>query len=91
MANDLSPEELNALHEQEATQSKEMIVVEMKTSLFKEILHAHWLKVGVDYHVKEVVLKDDFFKDDNKHKELKKESVKAYKRLKEYEHNARYK
>ena len=97
MENDLSSEELNALHEQEATQSKEIIVVEMKTSFFKEILHAHWmcndemLKVGVDYYIKEVVLKDDFFKDDNKHKELKKESVKAYKRLKEYEHNARYK
>ena len=66
----------------------------MKTSLFKEILHAHWmcndemLKVGVAYYIKEVVLKDDFFKDDNKHKELKKEFVKAYKRLKEYEHNA---
>jgi hypothetical protein len=93
MENDLTSE-----HEQEAT-SREIIIVELNRNLFEELVK-EWnrishpelkLKVSTDYTIKEVVVKDDFFKDDEKYKELKKESVKAYKRLKEYEFNARHK
>lgn len=38
---------------------------------------------------KEVSFKDDFFKGDETHEILKKASLKAYKKLKEYEFNKR--
>lgn len=40
--------------------------------------------------LKEVIIKDDFFDNDERHKALKKESRKAYTSLKEYEFNKRY-
>lgn len=39
--------------------------------------------------IKEVSIVDDFFQGDVIHNQLKKESIKAYKRLKEYEFNKR--
>jgi hypothetical protein len=43
-----------------------------------------------DFEVKIIDVKDDFFKDDERHKELSKASHKAYKQLKEYEFNVRH-
>ena len=41
--------------------------------------------------IKEVLIVDDFFQGDLIHNQLKNESIKAYKRLKEYEFNKRNK
>ena len=41
------------------------------------------------YEVKEVKVKDDFFKDDTVHYQLQSASIKAYKALKEYEFKKR--
>lgn len=43
-----------------------------------------------DFEVKTIEIKDDYFKDDETHKILTKESLKAFKRLKEYEFCKRY-
>lgn len=46
---------------------------------------------GVKYEIKEVVIEDDLFKDDEIYNDLKRKSIKAYKELKEYEYNKRNK
>lgn len=46
---------------------------------------------GMDYKIKEIEIKDDFFKDDVIHSELKKKSTEAYKQMKVYEFNKRNK
>ena len=42
------------------------------------------------HELREVIIKDNFFENDERHAELKKASTKAYKQLKEYEFNKRY-
>ena len=42
------------------------------------------------FTLKSVDIKDDFFKHDEIHEKLQKESIKAYKKLKEYEFTKRH-
>lgn len=42
------------------------------------------------YEIKDVTITDDFFKNDYLHENLKRTSIKAYKDLREYEHNKRH-
>lgn len=73
----------------------EKIVVEMDRERFSNLLF--WAneymdvnyKANEDYIIKEVKIEDDFFKDDATHKELKSQSNKAYKALKNYEFDKR--
>lgn len=44
-----------------------------------------------DYEVKSVDIKDGLFDNDQHYQKLKKDSIKAYKELKEYEFNVRNK
>jgi hypothetical protein len=67
----------------------EYVTIEISKSLLETLSHLHDLKIDVDYTLKTVEIKDDFFKDDTTHKELKKVSNKAYKHLKEYEFKRR--
>lgn len=47
---------------------------------------------SVKYEVKEVIIEEsDIFKNDEIHKKLQTDSIKAYKKLKEYEFNKRHK
>jgi hypothetical protein len=47
-------------------------------------------KYEATHEIKEVIINDDFFKDDVTHSELNRVSVKAYKDLKIYEFNKRH-
>ncbi len=66
------------------TEAQELITVELDKDLFERVVKSFGLTM-YDYNVKKVEIKDDFFKEDAKHKELKKQSNQAYKQLKEYE------
>lgn len=46
---------------------------------------------NVKYEIKEVVIEDDLFKDDEIYNDLKRKSIKAYKELMEYQFNKRHK
>ena len=68
----------------------EYVKIEMlrfKWDAIKEYLQ---LTPDVDYTIKEVTVKDDLFKDNETHAQLKKASIKAYKALKEFEFNHRH-
>jgi hypothetical protein len=65
----------------------ENVKIEIDKELFNELVKQGILTVD---SLKEVVIKDDFFKDDETHKELIKASHKAYKDLKIYEFNKRH-
>jgi hypothetical protein len=69
----------------------EYVTIEISKSLLETLSHLHDLKIDVDYTLKTVEIKDDFFKDDPTHKELKKASNESYKKLKLYEFNKRNK
>jgi len=43
-----------------------------------------------DFEVKSVTIKDDKFKNDERHKELRKAAYKASKELRDYEYNIRW-
>lgn len=45
---------------------------------------------GVKYDIKEVVIEDDLFKDDEIYNDLKRKSIKAYKELMEYQYRKRF-
>lgn len=45
--------------------------------------------LNVKYDLKEVIIEDDFLKDDAIYQKLKSDSIKAYRKLKEYEYNKR--
>ena len=45
---------------------------------------------GVKYEIKEVVIEDDLFKDDEIYNDLKRKSIKAYKELMEYQYRKRF-
>ena len=51
----------------------------------------HVRYIDIKYEIKEVVIEDDLFKDDEIYNNLKRKSIKAYKTLKEYEYNKRNK
>lgn len=42
---------------------------------------------GIKYELKEVIIEDDLFKDDDIYQKLKSDSIKAYKKMKEYSFN----
>jgi len=60
-----------------------IIITEKDFDIIKDQLEFHELR--------EVIIKDNFFEGDETHATLKKASTKAYKQLKEYEFNKRYK
>lgn len=68
----------------------EVVVVEMSRFKWESIKEYLQLTPDVDYKLKEVVVKDDLFKDNEAHAQLKKASIKAYKALKEFEFNHRH-
>lgn len=47
--------------------------------------------IDTKYEIKEVVIEDDLFKDDEIYNDLKRKSIKAYKELMEYQFNKRHK
>jgi len=49
----------------------------------------HVRYIDIKYEIKEVVIEDDLFKDDEIYNDLKRKSINAYKTLKEYEYNKR--
>lgn len=55
----------------------------------KEVFESLQLEPS-NYKVNRIEVKDDFFKDDEFHKQLKKDSDKLYKQLKEYEFKRRH-
>lgn len=65
----------------------EYVTIKITKDTFNEL---HAKKLIAWYEVKEVTVKDDFFKDDMVHKELTKQSLITYKRLKEYEFKKRH-
>lgn len=66
----------------------ESVSVKMSKEKFDLLFNSGLLE---DCEISKVEIKDDFFKDDTKHQELKKQSNQAYKTLKEYEFSKRNK
>lgn len=60
----------------------ESVSVKMSKEKFDLLFNSGLLE---DCEISKVEIKDDFFKDDKTHQELKKQSNQAYKTLKEYE------
>lgn len=70
----------------------ETIVVELKKDLFFDMLSEFSRVVQeTEYTIKEVKIKDDFFKDDKYHSKLKELANQSYKMLKQYEFDKRNK
>lgn len=68
----------------------EFITVEIESYKWEAIKAECYLTPEVDYKVKLVKIKDDFFKDDETYKKLKKSADKAYKDLEEYQFKKRH-
>jgi hypothetical protein len=68
----------------------EVVIIEMEKFKWDCLRNEFHLVNEVDFKLKEVKVKDDFFKDDPIHSELKKDSLKAYKQLMEYEFKHRH-
>lgn len=64
------------------------IVIKLDENKFKSLVLNGALE-GIKYEIKEVVIEDDLFKDDEIYNDLKRKSIKAYKDLKKYEFNKR--
>lgn len=75
---------------EDAEEPLELVTIELDKDLFERIVNAFGLTLE-DYKLKRIEVKDDFFKDDAVHYEMKKQSNNAYKRLKEYEFQQRNK
>jgi hypothetical protein len=58
----------------------------MPNELFEELYSIY----GTLLEIQKIEIKDNFFENDEKHKALKKISIKAYKHLKDYEYNKRF-
>ena len=74
----------------------EKITVEMPSGNWQTVLeemkaNGFYWSANEDYVVKKVEVIDDFFKDDPTYHTLKKQSIEAYKKLKEYEFKQRNK
>lgn len=68
----------------------EVVIIEMERFKWECLRNEFYLVNDVDFKLKEVVVKDDLFKDNETHAQLKKASIKAYKALKEFEFNHRH-
>jgi hypothetical protein len=68
----------------------EYVVVEMQKFHWDSLRAYHQLVNDIDYKLKEVKVKDNFFDNDPMHSELKKASLRAYKQLMEYEFKHRH-
>lgn len=68
----------------------EFVTVEIETFKWEAIKNECFLENEVDYKLKLVKVKDDFFKDDEQYKTLKKKADKAYKDLEEYQFKKRH-
>lgn len=67
------------------------VVIKLDQDKFNHMfVEGAFSKYDATPEIKEVIINDDFFKDDVTHSELKKASVKAYKDLKIYEFNKRH-
>lgn len=62
----------------------ELCTIVISKDLLQTLVDSEALSTD-DFEVKLIDVKDDFFKDDERHKALSKASHKAYKDLKEYE------
>lgn len=64
----------------------EFIVVKLLKDEFETLLNSD----AITYHeIKDVKVVDELFKDDERHRALKKEAVKAFKAVEEYEFKKR--
>lgn len=63
--------------------------IELDQDKFNSMLLNGALK-GVKYEIKEVVIEDDLFKDDEIYNDLKRKSINAYKELMEYQYRKRF-
>jgi len=68
----------------------EKITIEFNLDKWEAIRHYLELTNEVDFVVKSVKVKDDFFKGDDMHKALKLNADKAYKELQQYEFKKRH-
>ena len=75
----------------EDQEAMEYATITIPTFKWNSIVEYFKLHANIDYTIKAIEVKDDFFKDDAKHKELKNQSNKAFKELKKYEFNQRNK
>jgi hypothetical protein len=69
----------------------EFITVEIESYKWEALKNECFLENEIDYKVKIVKIKDDFFKDDDIYKVLKSRADKAYKELEEYQFKKRHK
>ena len=68
----------------------EYTTVEFKTDFWEKIRNHLQLTPDTDYTLKRIRIKDDLFKDDVIHKQLKDKANKAYKELETYSFNRRH-
>ena len=68
----------------------EKITIEFDLNKWEAIRNHCFLTNEVDYKIKDVIVVDEMFKNDNIHKAYKKASLKAYKDLKDYEFKTRH-
>lgn len=69
----------------------EYVLIEMEKFKWDAIRYDYQIINDIDFKLKEVKIKDDFFKDDTYRNEWKKKLDKEYKLLRKYEHEKRYK
>lgn len=65
------------------------IVIKLDENKFKSLV-LNGAFDNVKYEIKEVVIEDDLFKDDEIYNDLKRKSIKAYKELMEYQYRKRF-
>ena len=64
----------------------QLVTVTMPNELFEELYSIY----GSLLELQKVEVKDNLFDNDERHKALRKASIKAYKELKDYEYNKRF-
>ena len=70
--------------------STEYVVIEMEKFKWDALRNYHQFVNEIDFKLKEVKVKDDFFKDEELDKAYKKKSIKAYKDWQEYRFTKRH-
>jgi hypothetical protein len=62
----------------------EVVVIEMEKFKWDAIRYDYQLVNDIDFRLKEVKIKDDYFANDPTYNELKKASIRSYKALQKY-------
>ena len=70
--------------------SKEFTTVKIESWKWQGIVEHCNLQNQIDYEIKLIQIKDDYFKDDEMQKSLSKRAKKAYKDLQDYEFKTRH-